>query len=40
MRSIDSLRSGGRENQEKYVAYIIERRRMAGLPELVAEPFH
>ena len=34
MRSIDSLRSGGRENQEKYVAYIIERRRMAGLPEL------
>lgn len=32
---IRNLRNGGVEHPEKYIAYIIEQRRKAGLPEIV-----
>lgn len=35
LRVIRNIRDGKQENPEKYIAYIIEQRRKAGLPEIV-----
>lgn len=35
VRVIRNTRNGNQENPEKYIAYLIEQRRKAGLPEIV-----
>jgi hypothetical protein len=38
VRVIRNIRNGGQENPERYVAYIVHRRRELALPEIVVPP--